>query len=82
MPSVKCSLDLNSTLIILALSKFVAFSFPVSGFPLEFFALPFPVLQVSLPPVHLAKQATINHRTTTVMTQSGAAVPQLVAALS
>jgi hypothetical protein len=60
----------------------VAFSFPVPGLSHEFSALPFPVHEISLPPVHLAKQAAINHRATTVMTQSGVPVAQLVLALS
>jgi hypothetical protein len=34
----------SSMLIFIAPFEFVAFSFPVSGFPLEFPALPFPVL--------------------------------------
>jgi len=55
---------------------------PVTALWHEFSALPFTVLQVSLLPVHLAKQTAINNRTTTVMTQASALVTQLVLALS
>jgi hypothetical protein len=66
----------------LVLSEFVAFAFLVSNFSLESFSLPFPVSEVSLSSVHLAKQAAISHWTTTVMTQASTPVTQLVLALS
>jgi hypothetical protein len=49
---------------------------------LEFDTLRFPVSYVSLLPVHLAKQAAINHRATAVMAQASVPVAQLVATLS
>ncbi|HEY5444351.1 MAG TPA: hypothetical protein VIJ87_07775, partial [Pyrinomonadaceae bacterium] len=63
-------------------SEFVTFGFVVSNSSLKCSALPFPISDVSLPAVDLAKQAAINHRTTAVVTQSGALVAQLVPALS
>jgi hypothetical protein len=72
----------SSTLIFFAPFEFVALGFAVSRFPLEFSALPFPVLQVSLPAVHFTKQGAISDRTTTVVTQASAPMTQLVVALS
>jgi hypothetical protein len=66
----------------LPLLEFAAFGNSKPGLSREFSALPFPVLQVSLLPVDPAKQAAINHRVTTVMTQASALVVQLVPALS
>jgi hypothetical protein len=62
--------------------KFVAFSFMVPNLSLKFFALPFSVFYVSLSSVQLAKQGAMSYRTTTVVTQSGTLVAQLVLALS
>jgi hypothetical protein len=64
------------------LFEFVAFSFQVPNLSLKPSVLPLPVPPVSFASVHLAKQATINHGTTTVMTQRGVLVTQLVKALS
>jgi hypothetical protein len=64
------------------ISELVAFGSPVLNFPLEFSALPFPVLQVAHVPMHFAKQAAIKNRATAVMTQARVLVAQLVLALS
>ena len=69
-------------LIGFAPPKFVAFSFMVPNLSLKSFALPFSVFQVSLSSVQLAKQGAMSCRTTTLVTQSGTLVAQLVLALS
>jgi hypothetical protein len=69
-------------LIGFAPPKFVAFSFVIPNLALKSFALPFSVFQVSLSSVQLAKQGAMSYRTTTVVTQSGTLVAQLVLALS
>jgi hypothetical protein len=69
------------TLISVAPRESVAFSFKVSNFSLKSFALLFSVFYVSLPSVHIAKQGATSCRTTTVTTQSGTLVAQLVFAL-
>lgn len=62
--------------------KFVAFSFMVTDLSAKSFALPFSVFYVSLSSVQLAKQGAMSCRTTTVVTQSGTLVAQLVLSLS
>jgi hypothetical protein len=69
------------TLISVAPREFVAFGFKVSNLSLKSFALPFSVFQVSLPSVQLAKQGATSCRMTTITTQSGTHVAQLVFAL-
>jgi hypothetical protein len=70
------------TLTSVAPREFVAFSFTVPNLSHKYFALPFSVFYVSLPPVQLAKQGATSYRMTTVITQSGTLVAQLVFALS
>jgi hypothetical protein len=74
----KCSEDM---LIGFAFPRSVAFSFVAPNLSLKSFALPFSVFYVSLSSVQLAKQGTMSYRTTTVVTQSGTLVGQLVLVL-